>query len=77
MLGGCLLAIIGYAMLLGSKSESVRYGGTFFVACGVFPGQIPLFDSRRHTYCQRFSDGYGMVVKQFGSPLRSRHWNRF
>lgn len=25
-------------MLLGSKTESVRYGGTFFVACGVFPG---------------------------------------
>lgn len=36
MLVGSGTAIIGYAMLLGSKSNSVRYGGTFFVACGVF-----------------------------------------
>lgn len=38
MIGGCLVAIIGYAMLLGSKHSGVRYGGTFFVACGVFQG---------------------------------------
>jgi len=36
MLVGSATAIIGYAMLLGSKSANVRYGGTFFVACGVF-----------------------------------------
>lgn len=36
MLAGCTTAIIGYGMLLGSKSPSVRYGGTFFVASGVF-----------------------------------------
>lgn len=36
MLVGCALAIIGYIMLLATKSASVRYGGTFFVACGVF-----------------------------------------
>lgn len=38
MIGGCLLAIIGYAMLLGAKKMEVRYGGTFFVASGVFLG---------------------------------------
>ena len=38
MIGGALLAIIGYAMLLGAKQESVRYGGTFFVASGVYIG---------------------------------------
>ena len=35
VLGGCLFAIIGYAMLLGAKENSVRYGGTFLVAVGV------------------------------------------
>lgn len=36
MLAGSVVAIIGYVMLLASKTASVRYGGTFFVACGVF-----------------------------------------
>lgn len=38
MIGGCLVAIAGYAMLLGSERSGVRYGGTFLVACGVFQG---------------------------------------
>lgn len=38
MAGGCLLAIIGYIMLLAAKQPAVRYGGTFFVAAGVYPG---------------------------------------
>lgn len=37
MLGGCSLAIIGYVMLLVAKRPIVQYGGTFFVAAGVFP----------------------------------------
>lgn len=36
MLAGSCLAIIGYIMLLASKAPNVRYGGTFFVASGVF-----------------------------------------
>lgn len=36
MIAGCLTAMIGYAMLLGTKAPATRYGGTFFVACGVF-----------------------------------------
>lgn len=39
MLGGCLLAIIGYVMLIVAKRPAVSYGGTFFVAAGVFPGK--------------------------------------
>jgi hypothetical protein len=38
MIGGCILAIVGYIMLLAGKSSGVRYAGTFFVACGVYPG---------------------------------------
>ncbi|KAI1847785.1 hypothetical protein JX265_009213 [Neoarthrinium moseri] len=35
---GCIVAIAGYIMLLATKQNSVRYGGTFLVAVGVFPG---------------------------------------
>ncbi|QKX59302.1 uncharacterized protein TRUGW13939_06434 [Talaromyces rugulosus] len=34
----CILAMAGYTMLLASKANSVRYGGTFLVAIGVYPG---------------------------------------
>ncbi|KAF2112012.1 major facilitator superfamily domain-containing protein [Lophiotrema nucula] len=37
MLAGCLLAIIGYIMLIASTRTLVQYGGTFFVAAGIFP----------------------------------------
>ncbi|KAJ5811677.1 hypothetical protein N7474_007978 [Penicillium riverlandense] len=37
LIGGCLLAIIGYVMLLVGKEPTTRYGGTFFVAAGIYP----------------------------------------
>jgi hypothetical protein len=37
MLGGCTLAIIGYIMLIASTQPLTQYGGTFFVAAGIFP----------------------------------------
>lgn len=37
MICGCLLAIVGYIMLLVPARPLVHYGGTFFVAAGVFP----------------------------------------
>jgi hypothetical protein len=39
MLGGCLLAITGYAMLVAAKLRFVNYSGTFFVRVGVLPGK--------------------------------------
>ncbi|KAI1167894.1 MFS transporter-like protein [Nemania serpens] len=33
----CLIATAGYIMLLATKSNAVRYAGTFLVAIGVFP----------------------------------------
>lgn len=44
MIAGCLVAIAGYIMLLAGKHPGVRYGGTFFVACGVFPGSPMVSD---------------------------------
>ena len=52
MLGGCTLAIAGYIMLLASKKSSVKYGGTFLVACGVYPGEywmLPPIPQHNHT----------------------------
>ncbi|KAF2738575.1 MFS general substrate transporter [Polyplosphaeria fusca] len=37
MLGGCLMAIVGYIMLIASTRTLTQYGGTFFVAAGIFP----------------------------------------
>ena len=36
MIAGCSLAIIGYILLLVETRPAVHYGGTFFVAAGVF-----------------------------------------
>lgn len=38
MLLGCSIAIVGYIMLLVAKDPAVKYGGTFLVATGVYPG---------------------------------------
>ena len=43
---GCVLAITGYIMLLVAKTNSVKYGGTFLVAAGVFPGSPMVIVSR-------------------------------
>lgn len=37
MIGGASLAIIGYIMLLACTEPLTQYGGTFFVAAGIFP----------------------------------------
>lgn len=34
----CILAMGGYIMLLASEENGVRYGGTFLVATGIYPG---------------------------------------
>ncbi|OQV02840.1 hypothetical protein CLAIMM_07965 [Cladophialophora immunda] len=34
---GCLLGVAGYVMLLASSNPRVQYGGTIFVAAGIFP----------------------------------------
>jgi hypothetical protein len=38
MIGGAIVAIAGYIMLLVASKPAVRYGGTFLVASGVFTG---------------------------------------
>lgn len=38
MIWGCIVAIVGYILLLSAKRPAVQYGGTFLVASGVYPG---------------------------------------
>ena len=38
IIAGCVLAIAGYIMLLVAKTPGVKYGGTFLVATGIYPG---------------------------------------
>lgn len=37
MIGFTIVAIIGFVMLVGSQNPHVKYAGTFFAACGVYP----------------------------------------
>ena len=70
MIAGCSVGIAGYAMLLGSEKNAVRYAGTFFVACGVFQGSpmasmhvVPILVTNKIL-------GHGLAVKQFSTSLR-------
>jgi sugar phosphate permease len=38
IVGGAIIGICGYIMLLVAKTNAVRYAGTFLVAIGVFQG---------------------------------------
>jgi sugar phosphate permease len=38
IIGGAIVGICGYIMLLVAKTNAVRYAGTFLVAIGVFQG---------------------------------------
>jgi hypothetical protein len=38
MIWGCVVAVVGYVILLASERPAVQYGGTFLVASGVYPG---------------------------------------
>ena len=51
MIGGCVIAIAGYIMLLAASQNSVKYGGTFLVACGVFQGSPMVSVSHPRLIC--------------------------
>ncbi|CAN9433540.1 unnamed protein product [Alternaria alternata] len=45
IIGGCVLGICGYVMLIVATTNAVRYAGTFLVAIGVFQGSPMLMVS--------------------------------
>lgn len=48
---GSMVALCGYVMILASKSSNVRYGGTFLIATGVFPGSAMIMVSHKVLRC--------------------------
>ena len=76
MIAGCLVAIAGYAMMLGAEKSSVRYGGTFLVASGVFQGSPMVCHARHHPVHRTDSSGYGLAFKQYRSSFCSSNGNR-
>lgn len=74
---GTLVALCGYIMILASKSNGVRYGGTFLVATGVYPGSAMIIVSLKlvyHRFDERSLTWLGLAFEQFGTSLRSCHW---
>lgn len=53
IIGGCVLGIVGYVMMLVAKTNAVRYAGTFLVAIGVFQGSPMLMVSSLHNSLMR------------------------
>lgn len=37
MLIGCIIALVGYIMLISTDQHLIQYGGTFLVSAGIFP----------------------------------------
>lgn len=50
MAAGTVVAMVGYIMLLAAKQNTVRYGGTFLVAVGVYPGSAMIMVSILPTF---------------------------
>jgi predicted MFS family arabinose efflux permease len=78
VIGGAILGICGYIMLLAANTNAVRYAGTFFVAVGIFQGSpmmmvriSPLvsFDPANVFFT-------GMDIQQRWTPLRARRCSR-
>lgn len=76
LLGGCVLAIAGYVMLLVAESPAVKYGGTFLIAVGVYPG-TPM--SELHSLLSSDTNAAqrpGLASKQLSTTLRSGYRDR-
>jgi predicted MFS family arabinose efflux permease len=41
MIGCCLIAMLGFAMLISTHDPHLQYAGTFFAACGIYPN-VPM-----------------------------------
>ena len=66
VIAGCSLAIIGYIMLLASKRPAVQYGGTFFIAAGIFPSSPTvmswLVNNLTPHYTRATGIGFGIAI---------------
>ncbi|EUC41167.1 hypothetical protein COCMIDRAFT_106858 [Bipolaris oryzae ATCC 44560] len=64
IIGGCVLGICGYVMLIVAKTNAVRYGGTFLVAIGVFQGSPMLMGWASNNLAPHYvrAVGIGLII---------------
>ncbi|KXH34930.1 hypothetical protein CSIM01_01966 [Colletotrichum simmondsii] len=61
---GSMIALCGYVMILASKSSNVRYGGTFLIATGVFPGSAMIMGWLSNNLAPHYvrATGVGLLI---------------
>ncbi|CBX90386.1 similar to MFS transporter [Plenodomus lingam JN3] len=64
IIGGCVLGIVGYTMMLVAKTNAVRYAGTFLIAIGVFQGSPMLMGWASNNMAPHYvrAVGIGVVI---------------
>ncbi|KAJ5064542.1 major facilitator superfamily domain-containing protein [Bipolaris maydis] len=64
IIGGCVLGICGYVMLIVAKTNAVRYAGTFLVAIGVFQGSPMLMGWASNNLAPHYvrAVGIGLII---------------
>ncbi|KAF1945375.1 MFS transporter-like protein [Clathrospora elynae] len=64
IIGGCIVGVCGYVMMLVAKTNAVRYAGTFLVAIGVFQGSPMLMGWASNNLAPHYvrAVGIGMVI---------------
>jgi len=64
IIGGCVIGICGYVMLIVATTNAVRYAGTFLVAIGVFQGSPMLMGWASNNLAPHYvrAVGIGMVI---------------
>jgi sugar phosphate permease len=73
IVGGSVVGICGYIMLLTAKTNSVRYAGTFLVAIGVFQGSpMIMVCAAPSTLIILLTITAGLDLEQYYTALRSR-----
>lgn len=79
IIGGCVIGICGYVMLIVATTNAVRYAGTFLVAIGVFQGSPMLMVSfAREPKCLLYSsvirDGRPTILRLTMSAQSELAW---
>jgi sugar phosphate permease len=73
IIGGSIVGICGYIMLLTAKTNAVRYAGTFLVAIGVFQGSPMIMVCVPRAKLEYSIDTTaGLDLEQHYTTLRSR-----
>ncbi|KAF2854725.1 MFS transporter-like protein [Plenodomus tracheiphilus IPT5] len=64
IIGGCIIGIVGYTMMLVAKTNAVRYAGTFLIAIGVFQGSPMLMGWASNNMAPHYvrAVGIGVVI---------------